>query len=59
MDNPNALANIIINDIYDLKLPIEENPKMLKFWKEHKLLDPEREKRMNNFANKILLTPRS
>lgn len=58
MDNPNALANTIINDIYDLNLPIEENKKMLKFWKEHDLLDPEREKRMNTITKSVLLTPR-
>ena len=54
MDNPNALANTIINDIYDLKLPIKENPKMLKFWKEHGLIDPDRDKRMNDLAQTIL-----
>jgi hypothetical protein len=29
MDNPLALANAIINDIYDLNLPIPKNRKLI------------------------------
>jgi hypothetical protein len=39
MENPSAFSNTIINDIYDLKLPITENPKMIKHFKEHNLLN--------------------
>lgn len=39
MENPKALANIIINDIYNVNLPIPENPIMAEHFKEHNLQD--------------------
>ena len=32
---------------------------MLKFWKEHDLINTEREKKMNDFAEIVLITPRA
>ena len=37
MENPQALANTIINDIYDKNLEVKQNPKMLKHFKDHDL----------------------
>jgi len=31
MDNPQALANILINDVYDSDLPVEENEEHILF----------------------------
>ena len=39
MENPKALANTIINDIYDMKLEVLENPKMIKHFQDSGLMN--------------------